>query len=228
MSSFLPGWFAGLIAAKTPASLTFIGFTEDATDLTTYSFASAAIGVADATRRVVVVVHWGESASTRSLSSATIGGVAATIHAQTSGVTRGVAIISALVPTGTTATIALTFSGAMQRAAIGVYRAINETSASPTATATDTTFTGAVLDVNVNVPVNGWVVAGTTDNGVAGRTHAWVGVTKQYDTTSGEAAGIIYSGGHDTGLAAATPRTVNTTVSNATGISGAAVAMSWG
>lgn len=224
--SFLPGWYP--VTGRKPPSISFIGFTEDTTDLTTYSFASVAIGAADPTRRVVVVVHWGENAVTRSLNSATIGGVAATIHAQTSAAIRGVAIISALVPTGTTATIALTFSGAMLRSAIGVYRALNETSASPTATATDITFTGAVLDVNVNVPVNGWVVAGTTDNGIAGRTHAWVGVTKQYDTTSGEAAGIIYSGGHDTGLAAATPRTVNTTVSNTTGISGAAVAMSWG
>lgn len=75
--------------------------------------AAQAVGAAAGDRVVYAIVHWLSGSPAKALSSATIGGVAATIHVQNSGNIgssyHGVAIISAPVPTGTTAVIVLTF-----------------------------------------------------------------------------------------------------------------------
>lgn len=73
-------------------------------------------GVESADRRIAVLVHFVSAGGSPAISAATIGGVAATIHTQIctdSGddfLRRGVAIISALVPTGTSGTLAMTFN----------------------------------------------------------------------------------------------------------------------
>lgn len=225
--NFLPGWFpAGAMAASIPASLSFIASTADDANQTTYSFASQSLGVADGTRRIVIVCHWHGSSLT--LNSATITGIAATIHIQATSGNSNVGIISALVPSGTSGTIAMTLSGGALRARIAVYRATGGVLLSPHATMTDNTLSGAVLSGTINIPAVGWVVAGSTWAGVSGTTFTYVGVTEQYDATVAEAAGIKMSGGFNTGLALQSNRTVSATISNATAAAGALAAMSWG
>jgi hypothetical protein len=227
----LAGLSAGAASMpQTPATLSFIGGTEDPGNNTTYTFASVAIGAADATRRVVVVAHWSRATAVVALTSATIGGIAATIHVQDGGAGVGgrVAIISALVPTGTTATIALNFSTAQDRAFIAVYRAINETSAGPTATASDNAVSGNQFDVSLNIPSNGWVVAGVNANqSGSGMVWSWLGITEQYDAPYSDAAAVSRSGGFDTGLASQAGRFAIATGS-ATPAGGGLCAMSWG
>src|SRR5882672_2885076 len=164
-ANFLPGWFpAGAAVATPPPSLEFLQFTEDTVDRTTYTFTSQNLGAADATRRIVVCCMWSDGSTATTITSANIAGIAATIHVASDNDIQGnCAIFSALVPTGTSGTITFTVTagggGSVDRGAIAVYRALNETVASPNATASDTTISSKVLSVTVNIPVNGWVVA---------------------------------------------------------------------
>ena len=138
--------------------------------------------------------------------SATIGGVAATIHAQTTtGPTSaqldtGIAIISALVPTGTTAAVALTFNNTVARTSLGIYRAINEVNASPHATMTDNTLSSNVNSGTINIPGTGMLVAGSTAATTAGQANTWTGATETVDTPHPNAAGILNMEGSETGL----------------------------
>lgn len=78
------------------------------------SVSSVPIGTAAANRLVVVAVHiFDGNTAGRTVTAATIGGIAATIGPQQAGSTATVVLISAMVPTGTTATVALTLSGSI-------------------------------------------------------------------------------------------------------------------
>lgn len=84
---------------------------------------------AAAGRRIFAIIEWACTADAvvTTLNSATIGGIAATIHVQnnsngTSAFTNyGCAIISATVPTGTSGTLAATFSNATLRTMYASY-----------------------------------------------------------------------------------------------------------
>lgn len=76
---------------------------------TTYNLTSQPFGTATSDRLIVVFLS-GHRAGTRSISSATIGGVSAIVNMDYSTQVSQVAIISAVVPTGTTGTISITYS----------------------------------------------------------------------------------------------------------------------
>lgn len=163
-------------------------------------FAGVSFGAALSTRRVVVAVHWGEGTIHRSLSSATIGGVAATIHVQrghTGGVTGlGSAIISAAVPTGATGTVDLTFAGAITDCSIGVYR-LTGMNSSPTDTGSDqTTVTTGTLSVTVTVPTAGIVIAAYTGStNTVGTGVTFGNATERYDAANTVRVGGAFTSG---------------------------------
>jgi hypothetical protein len=225
--AWLPGIampFAPSSAAPPPPSLEFRVSAVDATDLTTYTFSTVDIGVADSTRRVIVGVA-GAAGAARTLSSATIGGVSATIHTNLSSADHS-SLISVLVPTGTTATIVLTFSGGMISAGIGVYRLINETVSTPHATATDTTLSAGVLSTTIDVPSNGALVAVCKGfAAISPPTYTWSGATERYDQTVESADS--HSGASETGLGSETGRTVSATLTGL-GPSGTLSVLTWG
>lgn len=229
--NFLPGWFPAIaMAAKAPPSLTFVAFTEDTSDNTVHTFTGASIGAADPTRRVVIVAHASDSATAFSFTGITVDGNAATIHPAGATMTANVTIASLLVPTGTTATIVVTKSGGTpDRCGIAVYRAINETSASPHATMVDDTMSSGVCTGTINIPANGWVVAGCQHANVASPTgFTWVGVTKQYDGVWGDAVTNSKSGGFASGLPLEANRTITATLASGGAPTGRLAAMSWG
>lgn len=236
-ASILPGMFpAGMIAAKAaavPASIAFVGVSHDNTASATPSYAGVAIGAADATRRVRAIVHWTVSNAARTLVSATIGGVAATIEAQTTtGPTSaqldtGIAIFSALVPTGTTATVAMTFSNTVTRTSLGIYRQINEVNNTPHATMTDNTLSSNVNSGTIDIPLGGTLLAGSIAATTAGQSNTWTGVTETVDTPHPNAAGILNMEGSETGLGVQTGRTVSTLITG-TAVRGVLAAVSWG
>lgn len=112
-------------ASSAPASsldLTFRAHPVDASSQTTYTFSSVAIGAADASRVVVVAVTGARGAGTPSISSVTIGGVSATLgRYETNGFSASVGIYAAVVPTGTTADVVVTWDSGMNRCGLGVW-----------------------------------------------------------------------------------------------------------
>ena len=88
---------------------------------TVFTYASAPIGTAATNRLVVVVVAYRCNDFTKILSTVTIGGISAVKQA-TSGGGDPVSIWSAIVPTGTTASVVATFATAVNTGvAISVY-----------------------------------------------------------------------------------------------------------
>ena len=104
---------------------------DDTSSQTTYSFATVSLGVADAARVIVAVVYWGQVAADRTLLSASIGGVAATIIGQQHSAQGGIALVRAAVPSGTTGTVSFTLDGNGTRGRVSVFRIIPGTSAVP-------------------------------------------------------------------------------------------------
>jgi len=221
--SFLSSGRFGSVASPTS---TFIGSAVDATNLTTYTFTSQAIGAADATRRVIVALQAAGNGVNRTLSSATIGGAGATIHVQTGASQNSAAFISLPVAAGTTATITATYSGACASCGIGVYRLINETSGSPTDTDVDINLSGADLSVAIDVPSQGSLFAVAGGQPVL-RTVTWTGATEQYDAAVDAVFVSFHSGAFESSLGSQTGRTVTATYNVAPTGAGMAV-MTWG
>ncbi len=216
----LPG-ISGVIAgfAEDPTfAVSYIGYTEDAASRTTYTFAGASLGDAHSARTVFVLVHWSCSDPVVLLSSATIAGVSATIHAQTrvdDDVDEGIgsAIISASVPSGTTGTIAFTLSGGGFLGAIGVIRVANLTEVVATATAIHDGASPVNPSTTIDVSASGALLACVTTSSDDGGI-AWTGVTEQYeDTDAGgsDQQSSRYSGALSTGMSLQANRPVSTT-----------------
>ncbi|CDX26666.1 hypothetical protein MPL3356_60488 [Mesorhizobium plurifarium] len=86
------------------------GSFSDDTNLTTYTFNAVNIGTANANRQLVICFAWGSTVS-RTVSSVTVGGVAATLVQQVGSTTGGTAIFRFPLSTGTTGNIVITMSG---------------------------------------------------------------------------------------------------------------------
>lgn len=142
------------------------------------TFSTIDIGDAHAERRVFVTVHFfGKSGGVNTLDAATIGGIAATRHAQDGNRNSGTndtyqtAIISAVVPTGTTADIVLNWSGASSGTVlIGVYRTKSLQGGIIDTFANHCAFTCSLINGTITVPAEGVLfvaatgMAGASDN----------------------------------------------------------------
>lgn len=205
----------GILAAKGAPAVTVINTGVLATstaDNTTYNFTSYAIGTASSTRRVIAVIYGDNGSNTgRTVSSASIGDVSATINVQithSSGGSGVVAIVSATVTAGTTATISVTFSGGMNRAAAWAVAVDNLSSTTPTDTATATSTDP--LSATIDWTSGGYVIAGAMGNG--NTTFTWSGVTEEVDGTFETATA---SGGDLLTTSTATGQTVSADLATA-------------
>ncbi len=192
----------GGIAASGGAGTTvdFEAKAEDTTDQTTYTFAAQALGAA-AADRCNVVGFISRSASARTVSGVTIDGVAATAIVTANNNASGAdiaAIYAAATPSAdVTGDVVLTFSGAMIRAAVVVWRMVGQAACTtPTATSSSTTLVALVGTANVNVSANGdaigicYILSG----GTAAAT--WTAGLSSDATGSPETAANAYNGGH--------------------------------
>ena len=208
----------------------FLGSNASTSAGSSQSFAGESLGVAASTREIFVAVSWTAGVTTRTVSSATIGGIAATVRVQDglsdgSSNSVGAAIISAAVPTGTTGTIAITFSGSVNECAIGKYRVLNRTSIFNTASdALTDGFSPATSSTNINVGANGAIIAAyqLLDSGF-GSNVTWGNINEDYDSSYG-APNHRYSGASQSALSAQTGRAI-TTSANTSGTAGVAVAI---
>src|SRR3990167_10913097 len=86
-------------------------------NLTTYTFTGQLIGSAASDRRVHAIFH--SSENSRTIVTASIAGISADITVQVNSSNTLIGLITALIPTDTTADIIVTLSGGAQRGAIG-------------------------------------------------------------------------------------------------------------
>lgn len=139
------------------ATIEFTASTFNANNQTNYTFSNVAIGSAISTRVVGVVVY---TTQANGINSVTIGGVSATrATGHNIGGGQEIAIYSAVVPTGTTATIAISLTDDAGRCGLTVYKivpgyssTVNNGAAGAVSTINDTEIVGGVTIVGaVNV-----------------------------------------------------------------------------
>ncbi len=187
------------IAYSTP-TLSFITSSTTSANNTTYTFSALSMGTAASDRYIVATVH-GHHASSIVMTSATIGGVAATILAQNYATT----IIMAYLPTGTTADVVVTFSGLEGRCSVSIYsltgRALGYIV--DTETSQFTTATGSVTVVPTHT--NCVIVAATTFESSSSVT--WTNATEAFDALS--ESGTVHSSAYVN-----TPVSSNLTISS--------------
>lgn len=161
-ASFIPAWFpAGIVSPKGPAFSILSSGINTANQIE-YTFSSLSFGAAATDRLLIVAVTSGGVLDPATLLSATIGGVSATIHAQANNTGNSVnghaAVFSALVPTGTSGSVVVTWdgAGAMGNTAYALYRATGLVSSTPTDTATAA---GTSPTMSIDRANNGFIVA---------------------------------------------------------------------
>lgn len=156
-------------------------FATDLTDSSNYSISDMEFGPAHAARRIIVPFAGRSVDNPRSLQSASIGGVSATVHIfrandNANSQNGHAGIISALVPTGTTGTVNVVFNfPGLTELVIGVIRAVNLASGSAFDTAPSSGGDGQ-FSMSLDVPTRGIVVAAAC--GVGGSIDpTWTGAT---------------------------------------------------
>lgn len=147
----------------TPFSIAYIGNATDVTATGTYTFTSQNIGTADATRIVVVAIA-AQAGSGFSVSSVTIAGNTAT-HAPSSGAQSttgsGSDIWYLAVPTGTAATIVVTWSAPITRMAISIYNVFGSTAAFSSAANAVSSSNVNTLAQSATIPAGGGAITVT-------------------------------------------------------------------
>lgn len=174
---FIPGMVVAQRETRIPL-LSLQAANNDSANLSSYTTGTVSFGTANADRQIFVAVM-GQGA-TQSLSSASIGGVAATILAQSASANGCCAIIGANVPTGATGTCTFNFSGTMQRMSFHLFGG-NGWILTPFSIATDGTLTNPKA-LSVNVQNGGAIIASVSLNSAGSANASFTGVTFSQNT----------------------------------------------
>lgn len=175
---------------RDPASFAYLTDLQNLTALTTYTFSSVSLGAAASTRVIVVFVQ-GVRSSGASVSSCTVGGVSATRIETESSTNFPGALFTAVVPSGTTGDIVVTFNGTMSECAIGVYRATGM-SATPADWELKSDGSSASETLTVDV-VEGGAVASFALRG-NNNNLTWTGLSEDFETAFTYTAGVAING----------------------------------
>lgn len=209
---FIPGSSGGGGGAIT--DFAYLGNAIDSADLATYTFPAFALGSADANRQIIVGFAT-RAGGARTIVSATIGGVSATIDIQqASGQNDQVAILRAKVPSGSTGDIVVELSGGSSRAGIFVYRCIassltlHDSDSGGGSTSVNMFLDGAAGGVAVGVAgvrqnsTNYAVFSGLTENDwttpevgallASGASHAFISAESNRAITAASPNGVNY------------------------------------
>jgi hypothetical protein len=190
-----------------PVTVSFGDTGSDSVNRTTYNFTTLSIGTA-ATNRYVLAVVCANAAAALTISSVTIAGVAATPIYDVNyggGGTFRVAAYIALVPTGTTGDVDVTWSGSASNCQVGVWALYNLNSIVALDTASDIT-TNSSPTLNVDT-WEGGVAIGVTMGNVSATT-VWTGLTEDFDQIT-ETVGFS---GASASTVAAFPRSISATL----------------
>lgn len=172
--------------ASTPSVVSYIAQYSTSVAGSVATAAGVSFGTASANRLVVVSVYWlGPSPPT--LLSATIGGIAASIATFTTagpdigGSYYKTALIAAIVPTGTSGTVAATFSSAPSGTTFWAFSATDISSATPYHVGIPQVGAVSVLTTAVDEAAGGAVFAAAAN--VSASLQAFTGVASQYSTS---------------------------------------------
>jgi len=194
--------------------LTYITAVGDAVNRTVYTFSSVSFGDASSGRVIVVNAGAGTS-SARTISSVTIGGVTATQAAQAAMSESCNGTFYAVVSTGTSGDIVVTYSGSCNRSGIGVWGL-----AGAAATAHDTVSDSASnpIALPLSIPASGAAIGGCYTNGA---THSWANLTENFEQNP--EASHLHSGASATFEEEQTDLAIAVTLSSASMETGSAV-----
>lgn len=153
--------FGGAVSSDAPPIVSYV--TSRSINSAGSSWSNSdSLGDADTTRKIIVAIAWGGSAE-RTISALTVAGVSATqIKASennTDSMGCATAIWIASVPTGTSGTIAVTFSGNVDWGAYSIYRVINLNSSTEYAKTSVLSGSSGVVSGSINIPTNGFAIA---------------------------------------------------------------------
>lgn len=179
--SLVPGMHPAVIGRKVVRS--FLSSATSATDATAYTYSAMSFGAAFA-GRVLVACLGARRNSAASISSVTIGGVTATnvITANNTGGGADIAAIyAAVVPTGTSGDVVVTYSGTMLRAACTLYSLRYVGGITAADTGSDTTLTGSTVSDTLNVPATSAVIACVGWSGTP-YTNTWTAPAEDFDS----------------------------------------------
>jgi hypothetical protein len=180
--------------ARAQITATFLQTANDPTDATSYTFAAQNLGTA-ASDRYITVVTIGRKTGTSNCttpSALTIGGVSASyINHRGNAVSNCnvVAIHKALVPTGTTGDIVITWGFTYLQTHIAVYRSTGGQTTAATVTGSSTVGDPALTHT---IAADGYSVGGSVTNTTA--TATWTGLTETYDEPMVSGSTTIASG----------------------------------
>lgn len=140
-----------------------------------YTFLDRFIGTAAVDRRVVVAVAGRDVAAYPT--SVTIGGITATRDGGRA-LTGVISIWSAIVPTGTTATVVITYAGTQTYCGAGIWI----TNGAPVSTTFDEDNGTGPLTMDLPTIVGDFVIAAVAHRTTSGsNTVEWTGITQRYD-----------------------------------------------
>lgn len=178
--------FAGTPAGP-PATVVNTASASSTSDLTSYSFAAQSLGTAAAGRRIVVGVTTADN-SANSISSVSIGGVAATpVVAAQNGTSCLAGLFILQVDAGTTATIDVVFANATFRCGIGIWAVYDLQSSA----ATDTGSSAAdPMTDTLDIQAGGVAIGVATAFTIA--SVVWTNLTENYDAVI--ESGVGHSG----------------------------------
>jgi hypothetical protein len=204
------------VSSNSNTSLASVALTDHATSSAsaTHTLSGLNIGSGDAHRNVCIVVGYGTSSpdTTYSLSSATIGGVTATIQAQSTSVNGGyntaIAVISAQVPSGTTATVVLNFTGACG-IAVAVYSVV---SPSGVVYSQSSRATGTTVTINRTATSGDVFIAGDLVFSLGSNTFSLTGTSADDVVVSSINVGVGTLALHTRSINGASPGTVTSSV----------------
>jgi hypothetical protein len=208
---------AGMFKPSGPIC-TYIGRTVTATELTNYSHAAVNIGTPAADRLVVLVVANSVSIQAdRSITGGTVGGVTCAVVANAHNPainSNNCAILSALVPTGTTATVTVTNSGAVANNGFDVFTitGLASTTAYDTMTAQSLSSV-ATLSGNIDVAGGGVIIAGGSL--FINSTFTWSGITEVADGNIDTTDDTSFSSAMSQGMSAEVNRAISRTTAGA-------------
>ena len=198
------------------SSITYVTNRTSSDNFQNFAFNATSIGGAGL---ICITVHV-ETLGTPTISSITVGGVAATIaverlQAGTTNVISAIAYVR-ISDTATTANILVNFTSNVQRCGIGVYRIIDNISDTPISTQQTSAASGTALSVTFPSLGTNNLVLGARTNAAENTTTNWTNVSRNYDINIGTGTSARMTAGAQKTASALTNRVITSTSSSTT------------